>query len=45
MATQASKVEDALLDCRSVWKVFGERAPEAMRLRFLGRAAALGSST
>ena len=23
--------EEVLVDCRSVWKVFGERAPAAMR--------------
>lgn len=31
MATSASKAEEILLDCRSVWKVFGAKASDALR--------------
>ena len=31
MAAPVSNIEDVLVDCRSVWKVFGNQAPAAMR--------------
>ena len=31
MATQLTDTDDVLVDCRSVWKVFGKQAPAAMR--------------
>ena len=31
MATTVSDTDDVLVDCRSVWKVFGNKAPVAMR--------------
>lgn len=31
MTAPVNRVNDILLECRSVWKVFGKRAPEAMR--------------
>jgi glycine betaine/proline transport system ATP-binding protein len=37
-------VDDVLVDCRSIWKVFGSRAPEAMRAiaeRALGKTEVL----
>ena len=31
MAMSATNAEDVLLDCRSLWKIFGKKAPDAMR--------------
>lgn len=44
MATPTPNADDVLVDCRSVWKVFGNRAPEAMRAigeRGLGKTEVL----
>ena len=31
MAAPVKRIDDILLECRAVWKVFGKKAPEAMR--------------
>ncbi len=44
MTTPATGAEDVLLDCRSVWKIFGKQAPAAMKAvqeRGLGKTEVL----
>ncbi|WP_210240235.1 quaternary amine ABC transporter ATP-binding protein [Amaricoccus solimangrovi] len=44
MATQVTDADDVLVDCRSVWKVFGDKVPAAMRAineRGLGKSEVL----
>ncbi|MFO1106072.1 MAG: betaine/proline/choline family ABC transporter ATP-binding protein [Amaricoccus sp.] len=44
MDTPTTRAEDVLLDCRSVWKIFGKDAPRAMRAvqeRGLGKTEVL----
>ena len=44
MATATPNADEVLVDCRSVWKVFGNRAPEAMKAiadRGLGKTEVL----